>query len=1020
MNQGLIFGIANIIGSGCRTLLFSIRQIQLTLQLSQLYKQGNYKRAVDIATQLCKLKRQQVGEEHPDFASFLYVLASLHQAMGEYTTAEPLHHQALKIRRASLGENHPNVADSLNNLAGLYQQTGKYRDAELLFKQVLEIRRKTIDENHPNFAAVLNNLATISYLMGNYAAAEPLYRQANDIWQKVLGKEHPSFAKGLNNLAVLYRAMGNYAAAESLYRQATEIRRTTLGENHPEFAQSLINLATLYTWMENYAAAEPLYQKASDIFRKISGENHPDFAASLHNQAFLYTSMGEYKTAKVLVQQELEIRRIVLGENHPLFATSLNSLAGLNLVTGEYSTAEHLCNQAVMLLRKSLGDEHPELATSLINLAVSQIAMHRENEAFALMQEATSIENRIIGQVFSISSESQRMAYLETLRGNFELFLSQVFLYLSHNTTAVHMALELVLRRKAIGSEVLAVQRDAIISGRYPNLLPKLQELNNLRMQIAQETLAGPGQEGLGAYQQLLAKLNDQKERLEAELARQIPEMNLEQQLRTVERQAVAKILPKGSVLVEFVYFGVCDFQAMSEHSSLLKPAHYLAFVLPARMPEKVQMIDLGEADFIDQMISKFRESTTGEAENRKLENMLIELIQAAKSVDSPKLHSAIFEPLCECGLSDAEPIEATQEKLRNRKLTPPLTNIIQKINYNIGFTLRRAIFDPLLEAIGDCKRLFLAPDGDLTKLPFQVLPLSGSQRLIDEYHINYLSTGRDLLRFQLATSGQPTEPLVIADPDFDLSTAKSMTATEKAEFSGRQSRDLNRSNLNFQRLSGTRIEGERIAEQLCVKPLLGEKVLETRLKNYRSPRILHLATHGFFLKNQKQGSKLESFDIRLSGDGLENPLLRSGLALAGANTWLNNGLLPPEAEDGILTAEDVSGLDLLNTELVVLSACETGLGEVHTGEGVFGLRRAFVLAGAKRLIMSLWSVPDQQTQELMTDFYDRMLKRGQPCADALRDAQLEMRKKYSNPLYWGAFIFQGDPSCLSSERTGE
>jgi CHAT domain-containing protein len=149
----------------------------------------------------------------------------------------------------------------------------------------------------------------------------------------------------------------------------------------------------------------------------------------------------------------------------------------------------------------------------------------------------------------------------------------------------------------------------------------------------------------------------------------------------------------------------------------------------------------------------------------------------------------------------------------------------------------------------------------------------------------------------------------------------------------------------------------------------------------------------------------------------MENPLLRSGLALAGANTFLEHGNLSIEAEDGILTAEDVSGLDLLTTELVVLSACETGLGEVRTGEGVFGLRRAFVLAGAKTLVMSLWKVPDAQTRELMEDFYQRILN-GHPRIDALCEAQLEMKKKYPHPFYWGAFICQGDPGPLLSRAS--
>ncbi len=193
------------------------------------------------------------------------------------------------------------------------------------------------------------------------------------------------------------------------------------------------------------------------------------------------------------------------------------------------------------------------------------------------------------------------------------------------------------------------------------------------------------------------------------------------------------------------------------------------------------------------------------------------------------------------------------------------------------------------------------------------------------------------------------------------------------------------------------------------------------------------MATHGFFLPDQQRDLNREarsvSFDFgefsdrndgvaRLSGPMMENPMLRSGLALAGANTWLKAGNPPEEAEDGLLTAEDVAGLDLLATELVVLSACETGLGHVRVGEGVFGLRRAFVLAGARTLVMSLWKVPDEPTGELMEDFYGRLLA-GRGCAEALREAQLAMKAKYPDPFYWGAFICQGDPSPLSTVRPG-
>jgi CHAT domain-containing protein len=379
-------------------------------------------------------------------------------------------------------------------------------------------------------------------------------------------------------------------------------------------------------------------------------------------------------------------------------------------------------------------------------------------------------------------------------------------------------------------------------------------------------------------------------------------------------------------------------------------------------------MIDLGKAEHIDEMIAAFRAAIAGG----------------------------------ERTLRPSEPLPAA--------------------NINDGADLRRAVFDPLASALAGRNRLFLCPDGDLTRLPFETLPTGDGRRLIDDYQISYLGTGRDLLRFGIETVGQPASPLVIADPDFDLGIAAPVPAGETRP-RGRQSRTLDRGALHFDPLPGTRGEGEHIAAHLGVQPWLQGNALKGRLKVSPSPRILHIATHGFFLEDQKRDAKHHHLGVGVAGtmvqspfgrlsQGMENPLLRSGLALAGANTWLQGKPLPAEAEDGILTAEDVSGLDLLGTELVVLSACETGLGAVHVGEGVFGLGRSFVLAGAKTLVMSLWKVPDQQTQELMEDFYRRILM-DEPRADALRAAQLAMKEKYPEPLYWGAFICQGEPAAL-------
>jgi len=905
----------------------------------------------------------------------------------------------------------------------LYHQ-GRYEEALQPASHARDLSLQYLGKDHPDFATDLNNLAELYRLMGNYFQAEPLYKQAMEIRRKVLGEDHPHFASSLNNLAVLYKSMGNYFQAEPLYKQAMEIRRKVIGEDHPDFASSLNNLALLYQSMGNYSQAEPLYKQAMEINRKAIGEDHPHFASSLNNLAGLYMRMGNYTKAEPLNKQAMEIDRKALGEKHPSFATDLHNLAVLYKSMGNYSQAEPLYNQAMEINRKAIGEDHPHFASSLNNLALLYIATDRETEALPLMKQAASIDVLMIGQVFSISSESQRTAYLKKVRVNLELFISLISQHLSSSRAAINSAFELVLRRKAIGAEALAAQRDAVLGGRYPELESELRDLTNLRMKIAQKTLAGPGQEGLAEHQKTLSIWNKQKENLEAELVRQIPEMNLEQKLKQIDRQTIASTLPEGAALIEFVHFNVADFKAVpAKGESLWKQARYLAFVILAGEPDNVQMIDLGEARFIDKSIARFRDSVTGRPKDVYSDQVATKSLPADEPMtDQSTRSTGVFSRLP--GYFK-RPEQA--ETRRDLGVVPEKSAQIPD-NEN-GVKLREAIFDKLKPALGRYKHLFISPDGELSRIPFEVLPNETGSFLIDDYHISYLGAGRDILRFGTESTGQPAGSLIIADPDFDLSLKKLWRLPQRGRPYGRRSRDLDRSNLHFGRLPCTREEGINVSNMLGVKPCLRENVLEARIKEYRSPRILHFATHGFFLKDQERDPNKEKRELdalgamgfaepgsmgRLSGLNLENPLLRSGLALAGVNTWLKGQSPPPDAEDGLLTAEDVTGMDLLDTELVVLSACETGLGEVRTGEGVFGLRRSFVLAGADTLVMSLWKVPDQQTRELMEEFYSRILT-GEPRAKALKNAQMSIRSKHPHPFFWGAFICQGDPCPLSS-----
>ncbi len=959
--------------------------------LAELYQtMGDYAAAEPLLRQALEITHTALGVSHPDYAASLNNLAELYLDMGDYAAAEPLYRQALEITRTALGGDHPDYATKLNSLAGLYHDTGHYAEAEPLYRQASDIRRSVLGTNHPDYATSLNNLALLYQAMGNYAVAEPLYRQASDIRRSVLGTKHPAYATSLNNLAGLYLDMGHYAEAEPLYRQALDIRRTALGANHPAYATSLNNLAGLYLDMGHYTAAKQLYQRASEIDRKALGENHPGYATSLNNLAGLYLDMGDYAAAEPLYRQALKIAHTALGADHPDYATKLNNLAFLYWTQGNYAAAEPLYRQALEITRTALGADHPDYAASLNNLSDLCVATGRKTEAISLVLQAAAIHDRMLGQVSSFGADSQRMAYLGTLRVNFFTHLSLIVQYFPHALEVVQTGLDLILRRKA-----LAAQRDAILGGRYPALAPQLRELTLLRAQIAQQTLAGLGSDDPKAHRQRLAEWMAEHDRLEADLARQIPEMNLEQQLHAADRLAVAQALPAGTALVEFVRVDIFNFTAVPARGEpRWTPARYLAFVLAAGAPDDVVLLDLGEAAPIDHLIATFRQAISGEADGADQRDAWptdSELPEVSTRSDRPTLRTALV---------------AATRSMRPRAANAPRLNRAE-----LGAALRQALFDPLLPALAGRTRLFLAPDGGLTRLPFEVLPLDDQRCVIDAYQISYLSVGRDVMRFAAVSPRQLAAPLVVADPDFDL---------------GNRGVETYSAGVPFRRLAGTRQEGQQVAKLLQVPPLLDDAALEQTLKAHPSPRILHIATHGFFLQDPKrdpnQDRHVMGTHVGLARGNLgrlsmvENPLLRTGLALAGANTWLqaHEQALDAAAEDGILNGVDVSGLNLLDTELVVLSACDTGLGSVQVGEGVFGLRRAFVLAGAKTLVMSLWKVPDRQTQELMELFYHHVLE-GIPRADALRAAQLSMKAKYPDPLYWGAFICQGDPGPLTT-----
>jgi len=882
----------------------------LDSQFMDLYRQGKYTEAIPLAEKLNLMAEKTFGIDSVETATMLNNLAEVYRAAGRYADAEPAYKRSLGITEAKLGKDHPYVANILNNLASTYEATGRYAEAEPLYKRSLEIREARLGKDHLDVAQSLNNLAGLYYAAARYDQAEPLYKRSLEIRETKLGKDHPSVATALNNLATLYRDTARYDQAEPLYVRALEINVKALGEDHPNVAYSLNNLAGLYYAAGRYAEAEPLYKRSLEIIEAKLGKDHPDAAQPLNNLALLYRSTGRYAKAEPLYKRSLEIRETKLGKDHPSVATALDNLAGLYAATGRYDLSHQYLYQGINIEEKE-----------------------REN-------------------VFLLLDEKQKLSFVARSRGSIESFLTLTSRHLQKDRDAIQDTLTAWLRWKGSVTEAQSRITEACSRSEDSVVIQKCDELTNVRRTLASLTLSKPEKMDFETYRKTLAEYEGKKSNLEAELSRLSADFALEKLVGKADIPTISSLLPKESAYLDFAVITPYDFK----QNRFEEKPRCLVFILLPGDPPRVTLVDLGDAEAIDQQIREYHK-----------------IIQEAVS----------------------------------RKRPPDIDTLRQPLKALYGL-----ILGPLLPHLQDRKQLFISPDGSLNLIPFEAFITPEGKYLLEEVSIQYIAAGRDIVRFQDEAQAQG-KALILADPDYDLGeqerieVAKQMGVSE-FEIRGGSSRDAG--TLTFKRLPDTRKEAEAIqktmkqGEATCRQD---QEAIQEVLFAAQYPKVLHIATHGYFLPDQKIAPQWNLGKETLPPEALktyENPMLRSGIALAGANTSQRQG-----KDYGMVSAEKVLGLRLKGTDLVVLSACETGVGEVQTGEGVFGLKRAFLLSGAKTLVMSLWSVPSRETTELMESFYEKWSK-GQTKAEALREAKLELMKENPNPFFWGAFVMVGEP----------
>ncbi|MCA2883192.1 tetratricopeptide repeat protein [Microcystis sp. M043S1] len=805
----------------------------------------------------------------------------------------------------------------------------------------------------------LNQQVIQLYQQGKYNEAIPLAEQALAIRKKVLGDNHPDTAQSLNNLAELYTVQGRYSEAEPLYKQALAIIKQQLGDNHPYTATSLNNLALLYQSQGRYSEAEPLYKEALAIRKQQLGDNHPDTAASLNNLAELYRVQGRYSEAEPLYKQALAIWKQQLGDNHPDTAISLNNLAGLYESQGRYSEAEPLYKQALAIRKQQLGDNHPSTATSLNNLAGLYQSQGRYSEAEPLYKEALAIIKQQLGDNHPLTAAS-----LNNLAGLYwsQDDIPQAINYLSQGLAVEEYNLLENLKMgddkqkqdymaKVLGTtnSVISLNLQAVPNNPEVTRLAlktilerkgRILDVSTNSLQILRQRTDDP------ESQQLLTQLIEVRTQL-SNLTFKKPEdiKNPE-----IYRQQINEVTEKAKEIEGKIGVRSAEFRSLSQPITL----------------EGIQKLIPADAALVE--IVRYQPYNPKAPENQRFGN--------------PRYAVYILYPNGDIkakDLGEAKPIDDKLIYFRDNlaDAETPLPQL-QKSARKLDETLMQ----PIRQLLGNTKTILLSPDAALNLIPFEALVDENNQYLVENYHITYLTSGRDLLRLKDKFASQQS-PLIVADPFYGK-------AGEKVALT----RSIDLSEFTFPGLPGTEQEAKAIKNLLPQATVLtGSQATENAVKQVKKPNILHIATHGFF--------KPES-------NVIENPLLRSGLVLAGVTIGQSAG------DDGVLTALETTNLNLVGTKLVVLSACDTGKGDIKIGQGVYGLRRALVIAGSESQLISLWKVSDDATKDLMVAYYGR-LQKGEGRSEALRQIQLGMLKgeKQKHPFYWASFIPSGDATSM-------
>jgi len=912
------------------------------------------------------LRIHLVLADDADLAESLRSTGILFEFCNRLTEAAELYNVARDLLARCLGPQAPEVAMLGNDIAIVSTRMGKFAAAIDEYRRALATLEAAPAAEPLDIAFVLNGLAIALGEEGEYTGAREAHERALTLRTRHLPPDHPKIAESLNNLGAVLSSMGDGEQALELFERVLAMRRQAYGDRHPLTAAAMVNVARQRLESGDFAGAERFYGEA----RAIVAPTDPSLVSCYVGLGLLHQKTGDPVAAAADYEQVRRLAAELLDPEHPYIGEALHQLATLRYEAGDLAAARALVTEALARRERSLGAEHPEVAQSLVLLAAVLAESGDTAGAFRASAEAEARGRAHLESASRALAEREALL-LAGIRARGLDLMQGLAVRASASPALVPTVWDAVLRARALVFEEM-LQRNATRALHADAELSRLaQEYQDASTHFANLAFRSTGNGG-ASLQERIRQAARAREVAERALATRSQDFRAWQARRDLGLDAVARSLPAGEALVAYSVY-----RRQERVATGLQPVRELvAFVLAGAQPPR--LLALGPMQHVDSLVARWG-----------------------------------FEAAVGVGVRGRT---AAQSETAYRRA---------------GEALRRAVWDPLEPYVAGASHVLVVPDGALHLLNIAALPRGEAERAADGYladagvRVHTLASERDLLPLRQAPAGHGL--LALGGADFDGQSDRTesevslLLASDASDLALRDSPCAALESLHFVPLPGTAREVGDVARLWGAGStvLTGPAASDVAFKRAApGKRVLHLATHGFFLgacapaAAGTRSIQLHKLPLESAVPRPPDLLLQSGLALAGAN---RRAAAPPGSEDGILTAAEIAALDLQGVEWAVLSACNTGLGEVRVGEGVLGLCRAFQVAGARSVIMSLWPVADEPTRAWMRALYEARLRQHQGTADAVHHADVAIlaarrsRGQSTHPFYWAAFVSSGD-----------